>query len=308
MKNIVVVGSSNTDMIIKTPRIPRPGETILGGVFSTVQGGKGANQAVAAARSGGQVSFVASVGLDSFGEQAINSYKEDGIDTQFIVRDMNEPSGVALIFVSECSENSIAVAPGANSKLSAEHIQSAKKSIENSDIMLLQLEIPLHTVIEAAQLAKKAGAKVILNPAPARALPDELLQDVAFLTPNETEAELLTGIKVDGAMSASQAADILMNKGVRNVIITMGSKGVFLANRAVSRMIPAYKVDAVDTTAAGDTFNGAFAVGISKGLDLVEAIRFGSAAAAISVTKLGAQPSIPHLDEIERFFLRNNTN
>jgi ribokinase len=302
MSKIVVVGSSNTDLIIKLDRIPRPGETVLGGEFSTAAGGKGANQAVAAARAGGEVTFIARLGCDSMGEQAIAGFVRDGINVDYIVRDKTRPSGVALIFVAQDGENSIAVASGANERLSPTDVKRAAKVIRGARVLVLQLETPLNTVRMAAELAAKAGVKVLLNPAPARKLPDKLLKYVDVLTPNEGEAEMLTGIKVRDRNAAAKAAKALLARGVENVIITMGSRGAFVAGREVRQMIPAYKVKAVDTTAGGDVFNGALAVALAEGRSLLEAARFATAAAAISVTRLGAQTSAPTRLEINKLF------
>ena len=290
--SIIVVGSSNTDMIIRLDRIPRPGETILGGEFATAAGGKGANQAVAAARAGGDVNFIAKVGRDMFGDQAVAGFKKEGICTDHVSRDDSQPSGVALIFVAKDGENSIAVASGANGELSPADVGKAKKIFAGSGL--------LNTVQAAADLATQAGVDVILNPAPARALPATLLKKISMITPNETEAELLTGIKVNSDAAASKAADKLLARGVKTVIITLGSRGAFVAGGGVRKLVPGFKVKAVDTTAAGDTFNGALAVALVEGKSLEDAVRFANAAAAISVTRLGAQTSVPTRREIEK--------
>jgi ribokinase len=296
---IIVVGSSNTDMIIQLDRLPRPGETILGGEFTSAAGGKGANQAVGAARAGGQVTFIARVGQDMFGDQAVAGFIKEGIDTDHVLRDKSRPSGVALIFVAKDGENSIAVAGGANGELSPTDVGKAKNLFASAGMLVMQLETPLATVQAAADLAARAGVRVILNPAPARTLPDKLLKKVAIITPNETEAELLTGIKVDSEAAASKAADKLLTRGVKTVIITLGSRGAFVAGEGVRKLVPGFKVKAVDTTAAGDVFNGALAVALGEGRPVIEAVRFANAAAAISVTRPGAQPSAPARKEIE---------
>ena len=296
---IIVVGSSNTDMIIQLDRLPRPGETILGGEFTSAAGGKGANQAVGAARAGGQVTFIARVGQDMFGDQAVAGFIKEGIDTDHVLRDKSRPSGVALIFVAKDGENSIAVAGGANGELSPTDVGKAKNLFASAGMLVMQLETPLATVQAAADLAARAGVRVILNPAPARTLPDKLLKKVSIITPNETEAELLTGIKVDSEAAASKAADKLLTRGVKTVIITLGSRGAFVAGEGVRKLVPGFKVKAVDTTAAGDVFNGALAVALGEGRPVIEAVRFANAAAAISVTRPGAQPSAPARKEIE---------
>ena len=301
---IVVVGSSNTDMIIQLARIPRPGETILGGEFSSAAGGKGANQAVAAAQAGGSVTFVARVGKDVFGDQAVAGFQRDGINVDHVVPDHTAPSGVALIFVAGDGENSIAVAGGANGKLAPADVKQAAKAIRAAAVLVAQLESPLATVQAAAAIAAKAGVCFILNPAPARPLPDALLKLVSILTPNETEAQLLTGIKVTNEATAAKAAAKLLARGVGTVILTLGARGAFVADAAGKQLVPGFKVKALDTTAAGDTFNGALAVALAEGRALPDAVRFANAAAAISVTRLGAQPSAPKRQEIERFLQR----
>lgn len=302
-QKIVVVGSSNTDMIIKLGRIPRPGETLLGGEFTMAAGGKGANQAVAAARAGGAVTFVARVGQDMFGDQAVRGFLQDRINVDYIFRDKVAASGVALIFVAQDGENSIAVASGANSKLSPKDLTKAKGAIASAAILLLQLETPLETVQAAANMASAKSVRVILNPAPAQPLPDELLRQLAVLTPNETEAELLTGIKVDSDAAAARAAESLRAKGVHTVIITLGARGAWVADETSSRLIPGYKVTPVDSTAAGDVFNGALAIALAENRSLNEAVAFANAAGALSVTKLGAQPSAPRRKEILDFMI-----
>jgi ribokinase len=298
-RRIVVIGSSNTDMIIKVDHIPRPGETVIGGTFSTAPGGKGANQAVAAARAGGRVTFIARVGDDMFGRQALDGFRADGIDVSHVIIDPDAPSGVASIFVDAKGQNSIAVASGANANLSPDDIHNAADVIAAADILVMQLETPVETVRAAAQIARDNAVTVILNPAPAQPLDKDLLKCISILTPNESEAELLTGIPVDSPQAAQKAADALRARGVKVVIITMGEKGALLSTQNASAFVPAFKVDAVDATAAGDVFNGALAVAVAEGAPLPRAVRFASAAAALSVTKLGAQPSAPTRAVIE---------
>jgi ribokinase len=299
--NITVIGSSNTDMMIKVPRIPGPKEVVLGGKFSTAPGGKGANQAVAAARAGGKVTFVARVGEDIFGEQALKGFKEEGINTDFIVKDKDAPSGIAEIVVAEGGENCTAVASGANLNLSVYDITAAKEAILASDILLMQLEIPLKTVQYAAKFAYDNGIRVILNPAPGQPLPIDLLKIVTILTPNEAEAEMLTGIKVEDEGSAEDAGRILISKGVNKVIVTIGRKGALILDSSGSELVGGFKVHAVDTTAAGDIFNGALAVALTEKKNIWEAVKFANAAAALSVTRLGAQPSAPNRSDILDF-------
>ena len=288
-------------MIVKVPRIPKPGETILGDAFTQAAGGKGANQAVAAARSGGLVTFIGNLGKDSLGDQAIQAFKDDGIQTPFIFRDEEQPSGVALIFVGQNGENSIAVASGANGTLKPAHIELAEEAIKGADMVLMQLETPLETIVAAARLAKKHGVSVILNPAPAQPLPNELLAMVDIITPNETEAALLTDTPLNDQDSTRKAATKLLQSGAKTVIVTLGPHGALMMNKQEQKLIPGYHVDAVDTTAAGDTFNGVLAVALAQNKNLETAIRFAHAAAALSVTKMGAQPSIPDQQAIEAF-------
>jgi ribokinase len=298
MGRIIVIGSSNTDMVIKSKKLPVPGETILGGTFLMNPGGKGANQAVAAARLGGNVTFVTKTGNDMFGIEAAKIFKEEGIDARFAVTDPFNPSGVALITVDEHGENSIVVAPGSNGTLSPSDIKDDVFATSSSDIFLMQLEIPPDTVEFAARKASAKGNRVILNPAPARHLSDKLLSSLFMITPNETEAELITGIKVHDIQSAENAAKILRAKGVLNTVITMGSSGAYILSGTISRLIPVIPVKATDTTAAGDVFNGALAVAISEGLEIEDAVVFANKAAAISVTRMGAQASAPYRKEI----------
>ena len=296
----LVLGSSNTDMIIRLDRIPRPGETVLGGEFVTAAGGKGANQAVGAARAGGHVTFIARVGQDMFGDQAVAGFRRDGINTDFVWRDPTAPSGVAMIFVARDGENSIAVAGGANARLSPADVKKAKAAIASARVLVMQLETPLEAVQAAAELAAEAGVGVILNPAPAQPLPDRLLKLVSILTPNETEAELLAGVRVNNDATAAKAADRLLAKGVPAVILTLGVRGALVATKEGRQLVAGFKVRPVDTTAAGDIFNGALAVAWAEGKPLAEAARFANAAGALSVTKLGAQPSAPTRKAIER--------
>ena len=298
MSRILVIGSTNTDMVIKSKKLPAPGETILGGTFLMNQGGKGANQAVAAVRLGGNVTFVTKVGNDMFGSESLSTFRNEGIDTRFIIEDKEHPSGVALINVDEKGENCIVVAQGANGYLFPGDVKEEVFDSNSSDILLMQLEIPMETVEYAAQNASDRGTRVILNPAPAAKLSFELLKCLFCITPNETEAELLTGIRVFSVDTAQKAALHLYNKGVRNVIITMGASGAYVLNEDFSDMISVVPVKAVDTTAAGDVFNGALAVALSKDLNITDAVSFANKAASVSVTRMGAQASAPFKHEV----------
>jgi ribokinase len=285
-------------MVIKTDRFPQPGETLLGGEFFLNPGGKGANQAVAAARLGGQVTFVAKVGIDLFGQQAREQFRNEGIVTDYISTDPERPSGVALITVDGKGENTIVVASGANGTLSTQDLAQAQPAIYEAEVLLLQLESPMVTVTGAARMGANAGARVILNPAPAATLPDDLFPTLFLITPNRSEAEALTGVKIGSLADAEAAARKLQEKGVANVVVTMGSEGAYLLEGEKGTHVPAPVVTPLDSTAAGDVFNGALAVGLAEGLELEEAVRFASQAAAISVTRLGAQASAPYRHEV----------
>lgn len=301
-KRITVVGSTNTDMVIKTTKLPKPGETILGGDFLMNPGGKGANQAVAAARLNGEVILIAKTGADVFGSQAKKIFQAENLNTDYLFSDPDCPSGIALITVDGNAENCIVVAPGANARLLRADIDRAREAVLISEIILMQLEIPLDTVIYTTEIAFKSGKKVILNPAPAQQLPDELLKMLYMITPNETEAELLTGIQITDPFSAETAARMLLEKGVHVVVITLGDKGALLVTKTGADLIPSCIVTAVDTTAAGDCFNGALAVAIAEGATLKDAVTFANAAAAVSVTRMGAQASAPYRNEIDFTF------
>lgn len=298
-KRIVVIGSCNTDMVINMERLPLPGETLLGGKFFMNPGGKGANQAVAAARLGGKVAFIAKVGNDPFGIRSVDQYKAEGIATKHVLVDKEQPSGVALILVDAHGENSIAVASGANAHLTPKDIDHAQGTIEEGDILLMQLETPIETVEHAAQIAKQAGRKVILNPAPAHPLPESLLRCLYMLIANETEAEYISGTQITDMDSVARAADIICSKGVENVVITLGSKGAFIKEKTTYHQVPALKVKAVDATAAGDTFCGAVCVALAEGKSITGAVEFACRAAAVTVTRMGAQSSLPFRKEVE---------
>ena len=296
-KKILVVGSSNTDMSIKSDTLPLGGQTVLGGQFRMGAGGKGANQAVAAKRLGGDVTFICKVGDDLFGNNSIKSYSNEGIVTDYILK-CDQPSGVALILVDDKAENCISVAPGANAEFSVRDVETLAGVIRTCDILLLQLEIPVASIFRAAQIASQAGKFVILNPAPACRLPEEIFQYVDLFTPNQTEAEFYTGIEVSDTDSAAEAAASLRNRGVKNVIITMGSKGSMTYTASGDLFVPSRKVKAVDTTAAGDTFCGAVAVALSEGMSYRDSVTFATEASSLTVQKPGAQDSIPYRKDL----------
>lgn len=297
-KKIVVVGSTNVDMVVKTTHIPVPGETVLGGAFFMNPGGKGANQAVAVARLGGEVTFISKMGNDIFGKQASQTFDEEGINISGVLSDPENPSGVALITVDEQGENSIVVASGANANLFPEDLKPALHKVSEAGIILMQLEIPLETVRFVAEYAASKGIQVILNPAPAQALEKKLLNGLTIITPNKTEAEMLSGVKVHNIETAKKAAKKIYEQGVKNVVVTMGALGAVIFRSGKSLYVPARKVEALDTTAAGDVFNGALAVALAEGKDLEEAVQFACLAASISVTRMGAQSSIPYRNEL----------
>ena len=296
MAVIVVLGSSNTDMVVPVSRIPGVGETVLGEDLVIAPGGKGANQAVAAARLGAQVRFIGAVGDDAFGEGSLSGLRAEGIDTEHLRTVPGAPSGVALITVDGEGRNAIAVAPGANGRVTADHVREASGALSGAGVLLAQLETPLEAVREALRLARDAGCRTVLNPAPAPAegLPDDVLSLVDVLTPNEGEARALAG---EG--SPEEMARALLGRGVEAVVITLGEEGALVTTREREERLPAHRVRPVDTTAAGDAFNGALAVALAEGRELPDAARFASATAALSVTKRGAQPSMPRRDEVE---------
>jgi len=294
---IMVIGSANTDMVVKAAKLPLPGETVMGGKFFMNAGGKGANQAVAAARLGGNVTLVTKVGNDIFGKQTIEGLQKDNINTESVFIDEESPSGTALIILNQEGENCIVVAPGANANLFPSDVEKVK-GVSDAEIILMQLEIPIETIAFIAKKAKANNQKIIINPAPAQKLDDELLNGLFLITPNETEATLLTGITVIDEETASQAAKVFLDKGVENVIITLGKEGAYFENATLKLKIPAPVVKALDTTAAGDTFSGALTVALTEKMDWAQAISFAIKAASISVTRLGAQASVPYRNEI----------
>lgn len=299
MSKIVVAGSSNIDMTAYVRTLPRPGETIGGGRFMQANGGKGANQAVSAARLGGNVTFLTCVGNDMQGHMLKEVFASDGIDTS-CMKYVDAPTGTALIFVADDGENCIAVAPGANRELYASDVDEIKAKLDGVEFLLMQLEIPLETVYHAVDLAYEAGVKVVLNPAPfSDAIPVGVLEKLWLITPNETEAEKLTGIRIESVNEAFQAAEFLLNQGVKNVIITLGSSGSIICNDTLKEFVPARKVTAVDTVGAGDVYNGALVTALSEGKSLVDAARFATVASSIAVTRPGAQTGVPRRAEVD---------
>jgi len=300
---IVVVGSANTDMVVQVQHLPEPGETVLGGDYIQSRGGKGANQAVAAARLGANVTFIARLGRDAFGDASVAAYEAEGIDTQFIIRDDKAASGVAVIMVNRGGENIIAVAQGANAKLSPDDIFAAENAIQNANCLLVQLEIPLETVQTAIELAVKHHVPVILNPAPAAKLPSHLLEMVDYLTPNETEAAILAGDH--SAKHAMDGAYLLKTQfKIKNLVITLGEKGTAIVGYR-NQIVPPFHVHPVDTTGAGDAFNGALAVALARGDLLTDAVKFANAVAALTTTHSGAQSSLPTKEAVEAFMKEN---
>lgn len=299
-KRILVIGSSNTDMTVKADKLPSPGETVLGGSFCMGLGGKGANQAIAAKRLGGDVAFACKVGRDFFGEMSLEKYRSEGLDISGVMYSAS-PSGVALITVDSSAENSIVVAPGANADFTVQDIRRLAPAITSSSILLLQLEIPLESVMEAARIAHESGVYVVLNPAPApeKSLPAELYRYVSLIIPNETELSLLGGICADTPETAGMAVDRLKSSGAGSVIVTLGSKGALVCSGSGVELFRARQVKAVDTTAAGDTFCGALCVALAEGRSLRQAVLFSTVASSIAVTRPGAQESVPHRKEVD---------
>lgn len=297
---IVVVGSSNTDFVLSVPQLPSKGETVLGDLFRVVRGGKGANQAVAAARLGADVTFIARLGTDSFGSEALAAYREDGIRTDFIIQDPEAYSGVALIMVNRNGENVIGVGPGANSRLTPEDVMAASPAIEQADGLLLQLEIPLDAVQAAIGIARRSHVRVILNPAPAQKIPEELLKSVDYLTPNESEMAILAGV-ASASIDQDSLPRLASLLGVPNLIVTLGSRGACILENGRTEYVAAFPVTPVDTTASGDAFNGALAVALARGESITGAVKYANAAGAITATRPGAQPSLPTRKELDHF-------
>ena len=300
MKNICVIGSLNMDLVVNVDTMPKPGQTIIGSNFKEVPGGKGANQAVAMARLNGNVSMIGKVGEDGFGQTLINSLKNDKVDTTYI-QTSKGATGVALITVDKNAQNSIVVSPGANFEVKEDDIDNNIEAIKNSDIVVLQLETPLNTIKYALNKAKELNKYTILNPAPAVELDDEIIKNVDLLTPNETELEIISGVSIETEEDIQKAAQIMIEKGVKELIVTLGSKGSLYINKEKSMFKKAYKVEAVDTTAAGDSYTGALAVALSQDKNIEDAMDFASKVGALSVLKEGAQSSLPTLEDVKNF-------
>ncbi|MFW5713073.1 MAG: ribokinase [Brevefilum sp.] len=296
MAKILVVGSINMDLVVRVPQTPKPGETVLGGDFETFPGGKGANQAVAAARMGGEVTMVGRVGQDDFGNTLIKALVDNQIRTTHVIKDSDAATGIAMIAVASDGENSIVVASGANYEVSIKDVNNARDLMRETDILLIQLECPLETVSAAIDLAAAYDVPIVLNPAPAQQLSKVLLSQVDYITPNESELRILSGEE-----QVDRAVEKLLSWGVKNLIVTLGPNGARVINDALDQHVPAYEITAVDTTAAGDAFNGALAVALAEGKSLLDAVRYGMAAGALSTTKRGAQPSLPNRDAVENF-------
>jgi ribokinase len=300
---VVVVGSFMMDLVIKAERRPQKGETLVGQEFGMFIGGKGSNQAIAAARLGAEVTMIGRLGTDLFGDTFMSSLAQEKIDTRFIVRDAEVGTGVGTPVIDAEGDNSIIIVPRANMRLSVADVERAESAIAAADVLLLQLEVPIEASQRAAEIARTGGAKVILNPAPARELPDGFLAQVDILTPNEVETEFLSGVKVSDTTGAERAARILLGKGVSAVILTLGDRGALLLTPDVTKLIPAYKVNVVDTTAAGDAFCGALAMGLARGEKIEDAVAFANAAGALAVTVLGAAPSMPTAKQMDEFLV-----
>ncbi len=300
---IVVVGSFNMDLVIKADRRPKSGETLIGNEFAMFIGGKGSNQAIAAARLGAEVTMVGRLGTDPFGDRFMAEFAKENIDTRYVVRDATLGTGVASPVIDADGENSIIIVPQANMALSPEDVNRASSRIAEADVLLLQMEVPIESSQCAAQLAQTNGAQVILNPAPAGPLHDEFLAQVDVLTPNELETEFLSGVTVTDEEGARRAANVLLDKGISTIVLTLGSRGSLLSTNNQQKLIKGYEIDVVDTTGAGDAFCGALATALGRGAKIEEAVTFANAAGALAVTVLGAAPSLPTSEEIDKFLV-----
>jgi len=300
-KGVLVIGSANMDLVVKARRFPRPGETVFGGGFGMFPGGKGANQAVACAKLGGDVRFIGRMGNDVFRDRLVENMTREGVRMRHLSIDRRAPTGVGLIMVDGTGQNEIVVVSGSNMTLRPRDVEQHRSAFIGAGIVLLQLEIPLATILRTVHLARRRGVTVILNPAPARKLPKSLLRSIDYLTPNETELGILAGRPVSSVRTAESAARQLLDEGVRNILVTLGARGCLLVNGTMTRLFPARKVRAVDTTAAGDAFNGALAFSLASGQDLLQAIPFANCVAAYAVTRLGAQSSMPTLKDLRTF-------
>lgn len=302
-KKVVVFGSFVVDLTGRTPRLPVPGETVMGTSFAMGPGGKGSNQAVAAHRAGADMTLVTKVGKDVFGTVATDFYKEEGMDTSYIFEDESKETGCALISVDEnTAQNEIVVISGACGNITPEDVEKSRSLIESAGILLLQLEINLDALYKVIDIAHETGVTIVLNPAPAAELPDEVLRKIDIVTPNETEAQVLTGVKIENEADAKKAAKVFMDKGVKEVVITLGSLGAFAMDQEKSELVERLNVDAIDTTGAGDAFNGGFVMALAEGKDLFTALRYGNVTGALSVTKLGTAPSMPSREEINALY------
>jgi len=302
LNKLTVFGSFFEDLCGRGPYLPKPGETLIGSTFTYGPGGKGSNQAVAAKRAGADVTMITKIGNDPYGKLMLEFYENEGINSEMVFFDEENSTGIALILVDEnTAENTILVVPGACHNITPENLDQAKEKIKSSDMLMVQMEVNMDATFRAMEIAYKNGVEIIMNPAPAQKIDDSVYKMISYLTPNETEAEILTGIKTDSMENIKKAADWLYKKGVSNVIITLGSDGVYIKNDILEEIVPSYKVEAIDTTGAGDSFNGCLAVGLMDGLDIVSAAKFANAGAALSVTKLGTAPSMAYRKEIINF-------
>jgi len=299
MNKVTVVGSFMYDLVATAPRRPKTGETLIGDSFGMFLGGKGANQAIAASRAGAIVSMVGRLGNDLFGDQFLEKFSTEVINTDFVIQDTENGTGVGMPLIDASGDNSIVIIPQANMALSFENIDQAESSIADSDVLVLQCEVPMEANQRAAEIANKTDTLVILNPAPACEIPDALLSLVDIITPNESETEILTGMPTETDNQAIEAAHLLLSKGIETVILTLGSRGSFLLTKKIEKLIPAFSVEVVDTTAAGDAFCGALAASLAHGINIEKSVKIANAAGALAVTKLGAEPSLPSREEIQ---------